>query len=213
MKNKFSLLAFIVIGFITVIGCSRFTQQGNVTSEGPGTNPPPATGDTFSLAGKEWKSFELEDQDIKVDLPGEPQDKTPPTSALPAGWDQVFSSMKIHSYDEKDFGSSYSQLVPTGKRSFTINELADTSMAALRKQARDLSYNLDIKSPTNAKYNGTFSRNGKNYLLKGCCIYQKSPARVWAVITVFPKDNQDGQVASEKIIDSVSFRGSSEACR
>ena len=122
--------------------------------------------------------------------------------------------MHIHSYDEADFASSYSQLVPTGKRSFQIKELADTSMAALKKQAHDLTYTLDIKSPTNAKYNGAFTRNGKNYELRGCCIYQKAkPARVWAVITLFPKDNDDGRTASQKIIDSVVFANSSEECK
>ncbi|HKP69881.1 MAG TPA: hypothetical protein VJV05_11405 [Pyrinomonadaceae bacterium] len=168
---------------------------------------------SFTLSGKEWKSFDLDQMDIKVELPGQPSDKTPSTSQLPAGWDQVFSSMRIHSYDEADFASSYSQLVPTGKRSFTIKELADTSMTALKKQARDLTYSLDIKSQTNAKYHGEFTRNGKSFQIEGCCIYQKSPARVWAVVTVFQKDNDDGRTASQRIIDSAKFAGSSEECK
>jgi len=206
----------MIIGVVTVLGCGRLAQQLRndaltANGEGPGVSQPSSS--SFTLAGKEWKSFELDGIDIKVDLPGEPSDKTPPESMLPAGWDEVFRSMRIHSYDDKEFGSSYSQLVPTGKRSFTIKELADTSMAALKKQARDLTYTLDVQSPTNAKYNGTFTRNGKSFELKGCCIYQKSPARVWAVITLYPKDHVDGRTASQRIIESATFKGSSEECK
>lgn len=210
MKNAFSLIALLILGLVTIIGCGRFTKQAN------GDPPPVAVNESsssFALAGKEWRSFDLDGMDITVDLPGQPADKSPQESQLPPGSKEIFSSMRIHAYDDKDFGSSYTQLVPTGKRSFEIKELADTSMAALKRQARDLEYTLDIKSPSNAKYNGTFTRNGKNYELRGCCIFQKTkPSRVWAVITVFPKDNADGRTASERIIDSASFKGSSEEC-
>jgi hypothetical protein len=211
MRNKASLLPFIILGLVTILGCGRFTQQANTSSESTSTLDQPSN--TFTLAGKEWKTFELDRMDIKVDLPGEPSDKSPQPSQLPAGSQQVFSSMRIYSYDDKDFGSSYTELAPTGKRSFEIKELADTSMAALKRQARDLEYKLDIKSPTNAKYDGTFTRNGKSFELKGCVVHQKAnPARVWAVITLYPKDSSDGRTASQRIIESASFKGSSEEC-
>lgn len=213
MKSKSSLLPFVILALVTVLGCGRFTQQANTSEPRPTNQSSASSGGTFTLEGKEWKSFDLEGMDIKVDLPGEPADRTPAPSQFPAGYKEIFSDVRIHSYDEKDFGSSYSQLVPTGKRSFEIKELADTSMAALKRQARDLNYTLDIKSPTNAKYNGTFTRNGKAFELKGCCIHQKSPTRVWAVITLYPKDSTDGRTASQRIIDSVVFDGSSETCR
>ena len=210
MTNKASLIPFVILGLVTVLGCG--VLKARITNEEPKADDPAS--DTFTLAGKEWRSYELDQMDIKVDLPGQPSDKSPQESQLPPGYKEIFSSMRIHAYDEKDFGSSYSQLVPTGKRKFDIKELADTSMAALKRQAPDLNYTLDIKSPSNAKYNGTFTRNGKSFELKGCCIYQKTnPARVWAVITLYPKDNADGLAASQRIIESVVFKGSSEECK
>lgn len=210
MKNKASLIPFAVLGLVTILGCGRLTQQlsnDTKTARDEGST-------TFTLTGKEWKSFDLDQMDIKVDLPGEPKDKTPAPSQLPPGFKEVFNSMRIYAYDEKDFGSSYTQLAPTGKRKFQIKELADTNMGAIKKQAPDLTYTLDIKSETNAKYNGTFTKNGKSFELKGCCIYQKTnPIRVWAVITVFPKDNADAQTASQRIIGSAAFNGSSETCQ
>ena len=210
MTRKDLSLPFLVLALVTVLGCGRLTDK--LTNAEPKTSEP-ASSNTFTLAGKEWKTFELDQMDIKVDLPGQPSDKSPTEAQLPAGTKEIFTSMRIHAYDDKDFASSYSQLVPTGKRSFTIKEMADTSMIALKKQIRDLNYTLDITSPTNAKYNGTFTRNGKPYEVRGCCISQKSPARVWAVITLYPKDNADGKTASERIIQSAEFKGSSESCK
>jgi hypothetical protein len=209
MKNKASVISLIVIGLFVVLGCGRLTQQ--ITNEAPAIGSDRS--DPFTLSGKEWKTHELPRSDIKVELPGEPSDKTPPSSQFPPGYKEVFSGMSVHAYDEKEFGSSYSQLEPTGKRSFTIKELADTSMAALKRQASDLKYTLDITSDSKAKYDGTFTRNGKSFELKGCCIYQKTkPFRVWAVITVYPKDHADGKAASERIINSASFAGSTAKC-
>jgi hypothetical protein len=209
MTDKTTLIPFAIIALVTVLGCSRFTQQANNSGEPKTASDQPSN--AFTLTGKDWKSFELDQMDITVELPGQPADKTPPASQLPPGYQEVFSSMHIHSYDDKDFASSYTQLVPTGKRKFEIKELADTSMSALKRQARDLNYNVDIQSPTKARYDGTFTRNGKNYELKGCCIFQKTnPMRVWAVITLFPQDSADGRTASQKIIDSATFKRSSE---
>lgn len=212
MIKKASLLPFAIVALVTVLGCGRLTKE--LSSDAPKSNTNNQdVSKSFTLAGKEWKSVELDQMDITVDLPGQPGDKTPSEAQMPAGTKQIFSSMRIHSYDENDFQSSYSQLVPTGKRAFTIKELADTSMTALKRQARDLNYTLDVQSPTNAKYNGTFTRNGKPYEVHGCCISQKSPARVWAVITVFAKDNDDARSASERIIQSAKFAASTEACK
>ena len=210
MKNKASLIPFAILALLTILGCGRLTKQ-------IGNDPPKASdgrSDTFTLAGKEWKTVDLDGIDIRVDLPGEPSDKSPQPSQLPRSYTEVFSSIRVHSYDEKDFQSSYTQLVPTGKRRFEIKELADTSMAAVKKQMRDLTYTLDIKSPTNTKLNGTFTRNGKSFELRGCCILQKgNPARVWEVLTLYPKDSADGRTASERIIQSAVFKGSSEECK
>jgi hypothetical protein len=86
-------------------------------------------------------------------------------------------------------------------------------MASLKRQIPGLTYTLDLKSDTNAKYNGSFSRNGKEFEVKGCCIQQKGAnPRVWAVVTIFPKDNADGRTASERIINSAQFKDSSETC-
>ena len=211
MSDKASLLPFAILLLITVLGCGRFTRQASNDS-----TPIPSSGQTsniFTLDGKEWKSYDLDDMDIRVDLPGAPVDKGPPMSQMPAGTKEVFSSMRLHAYDEKDFASSYTQIIPTAKMNKGIKELADASMGALKKQASDLSYTVDMKSPSNVKYSGTFTKNGKNYELKGCCIFQKAnPARIWSVITAYPIDNADGRTASERIIQSATFKGSSEEC-
>ncbi|MEO8574937.1 MAG: hypothetical protein ABI481_13310 [Pyrinomonadaceae bacterium] len=203
---------FAIVALVAVLGCGRFGRQANNTTDPRSASDQPSR--AFTLAGKEWKTFELDHTDIMVDLPGPPSDKTPPPTKLPDGIQNIFSSMRVHAYDDKDFGSSYSQLEPTGKNKFDIKGLADTSMTAIKRQAPDLNYTLEIKSPTNAKYDGTFTRNGKSYQLKGCCIFQKTnPSRVWAVITVYPKDNADGRTASQRIIESVAFKNSSEECK
>lgn len=209
MNNIAALIAVAILGLAAVLGCGRLTERS--TNEEPRVLNEKSN--SFSLIGKEWRSFDLDGMDITVDLPGPPIDKTPAPSQFPPGYKEVFDSMRVHAYDEKDFGSSYTQLVPTGKRKFQIKELADTSMAALRRQARDLTYTLDITSETKAKYNGTFTRNGKKFELKGCCIYQKTnPLRVWAIITLYPENSADGRTASQRIIDSAVFRGSTEKC-
>ena len=210
MRHKASLIPFAIL-LVTILGCGRITERVSNAVE-PKTRD--EASNTFTLAGKEWKTVELDQMDIKVDLPGQPADKSPELSQLPSSYTEVFRSMRVHSYDDKDFQSSYTQLVPTGKRKFEIKMLADTSMAAVKKQMRDLTYTLDIQSATNAKIKGTFTRNGKSFELRGCCIYQKTnPARVWEVLTLYPTDNADGRTASQKIIESVLFRGSSEECK
>ena len=209
MTAKTKLLPVFILIFAAVLGCKQLTELANTNKAKPTPiDDPPRT---FTLTGKEWKTYDLAGTDIKIDLPAEPKDQTPP---LPASYRSVFSAMHIHSYDEAGFNSSYSELVPTGKKKFTIKELADTSMAALKRQVPDLNYTLDIRSDTNAKYNGSFTRNGKPYELRGCCIYKMgAQARVWAVLTLYPKDNADGQTASGRIIDSAVFRGSEEQCK
>lgn len=209
MTAKTKLLPVIILIFAAVLGCKQISELANKDKE----KPPVITDGpkTFTLTGKEWKTYDLAGTDIKIDLPAEPKDQTPP---LPASYKSVFSAMHIHSYDEMGFNSSYSELVPTGKKKFTIKELADTSMTALKRQVPDLNYTLDVRSDTNAKYNGTFTRNGKPYELRGCCIYKMgTDSRVWAVLTLYPKDNADAQTASQRIIESAVFRGSDEQCK
>jgi len=212
MAKKTTLLPFLIVGLAVVLGCSKLAELRNGDSKA--NNDTKQTGDiskTFSLAGKEWNTNELKETDIKVELPGTPADKTPP---LPPSYKAVFSAMHIFSYDDKDLASSYTEMVPTGVRKWTIKELADTSMTAMKKQLPDLTYTLDVKSESNAKYNGAFTKNGKTYDVRGCCVYKKDgPARVWAVFTLIPKDNADAQTAAQRIIDSVVFKGSAETCK
>jgi hypothetical protein len=209
MANKVSLFVVILLGLIVILGCGQLTELGK-----SGSNARSDDSKTFSLSGKEWKSLDLAQTDIKVDLPGTPSDKTPDVAQLPPSYKAVFSDVHIYSFDEKDFASSYTQLVPTNKMNLGIKDLADTSMTALKKQIRDLTYTLDIKSDTNAKYNGSFTRNGKSFDLRGCCVFKKTePRRVWAVLTLYPKDNADAGQAGKRIIDSVVFNGSSEECK
>ena len=206
-KNKAGSLVALGLCMIVILACSRFGKVANEVV----TKPLVEESKTFTLNGKEWNSFELDQTDVKAEFPGKPVDKTPP---LPASFRAVFSSMRIHSYDEKDFQSSVTQLVPTGNRKFQVKELADTSMAAMKRQIPDLTYTLDIESESKAKYNGSFTKNGKTYDVRGCCIYKKGPdPRVWAVITLYPTDNADARTAGQRIIDSVVFKGATDECK
>lgn len=207
MKNKTALLPLLIIGFVAVLGCSKLTQLANNAANTAKTDD----SRVFSLTGKEWSSYDLENTDIKVELPGKPKDESPP---LPAAYKPFFSAMHIFSYDEKGFASSYTELVPTGKKKVEIKFMADTAMTALKRQIPDLKYTADIKSDSKAVYSGTFTRNGKAYDLRGCCLIRKNdPLCVWAILTLIPKDNADAATAAERIIGSVSFRGSDEVCK
>lgn len=207
MANKTVIYVVVILALIPTLTCKRWKEVSK--------NDTPIIREeesrTFQLAGKDWNSYDLDQTDIKVELPGSPKDQSP---QMPESYKAVFSAMHIHSYDEKDFASSFTELVPSGKRSFTIKELADTSMIAFKRQRPDLTYTLDIKSEANAKISGEFTRNGKSFDLRGCCIYRKGdPSRVWAVLTLYPKDNADGRNAGQRIIDSVVFKDSTELCK
>lgn len=212
MKNKTAVLALIILMMVSVLGCNRLSEfVNNRIQTDDTTNTGKSDSGTFTLNAKEWSSYSLENMDVTIELPGKPSDKTPP---LPPSYRAIFSAMNIQAFDEKDFQSSVTQLVPTGARKFKIKELADTNMAAVKRQIPDLVYSVDITSEANAKLNGSFTKNGKNYELRGCCIYKKSkPERVWAVLTLFPKDNADGQTASLRMINSVTFKDSAEECK
>jgi len=198
-------LPFIILGLFVVLGCSQLSKLRN--AESTNTSEPTQA----KSEPKEWKTYDLDQTDIKVDLPQAPKNKTPP---MPPSYKEIFSAAHIYSYDDKDFGSSMTELVPTGKRKLTLKELADTSMTALKRQMPDLTYTLDTRSDTNTKYNGTFTRNGKSFDVRGCCIYKKdAPARVWAVLTLIPRDNAEAATTAQRIIDSVSFKNSSETCK
>lgn len=209
MKNKAALIPFIIVGLTVTLTCKRWTQVGtDAANDQPKTLDPRAA--SFTLTGKEWSRFDLDGSDIDVELPGAPSDNSP---EMPESYKSVFSAISIHAYDSEDFASSFSEPAPTGKRKFEIKDLADKSMTALKNQIRDLKYTLDVRSETNALYNGTFTRNGKSYELKGCCVYKGSkPARVWAVLTLIPKDNADAQTAAQRIMESVVFEDSVEKC-
>lgn len=211
MKNKAALLFTAVIVLIAVLGCSRLSELANKTANSGDTpNIGNLDSSSFTLAGKEWSNHSFENMDVTIDLPGEPSDKSPP---LPPSYREVFSSINIHSYDEKDFQSSVSQLSPTGARKFTIKELAETSLAAVKKQIPKLTYEVEVRSETNAKLIGSFTRNGIEYHVRGCVIYKKpTPERVWAVMTIFPKDNADAQTASVRMINSAVFKDATEEC-
>jgi hypothetical protein len=206
MKNKAGAVLVGVVGLVVVLACSKLTELSNKIANTKADDDPRR----FSLAGKEWSTFDLEQTDISVELPGKPKDQSSPMFSM---YKDTFSAMHIYSYDEKDFFSGYTELVPAGKRQWKIKELADTSMAAAKRQAPDLTYTLDIKSETNAKYNGTFTKNGKTYDVRGCCVYKKGKdSRVWAILTLIPRDNADARTAAERIIESVTFKDSAEEC-
>ena len=206
MKNKVGILVVAGIGLVVVLGCGKLTEFVKEASNSGNSNQA-----KFSdKAAREWNTFELPNTDMKIEAPGKPGDRSSPMFAM---YREVFSAMHVYSYDEKDFTVGMTELVPTGKRKFTIKELADTSMAAAKNQAPDLKYTIDIQSDSKAKYDGSFTRKGRTFEVRGCCIYQKAdPKRVWAVIAIYAADNVDAQAASMRIIDSASFKDSSEEC-
>ena len=211
MTNKAALLSFTIL-VLVVLGCGRLSElPSNKIKTNDKTDSGSKRSGSFTLDGKEWNSYTLENMDVTIELPGKPSDKTP---IMPPHFRAVFSAMNIRAYDEKDFQSSVTELVPTGAKEFTIKELADTSLTALKRQIPDLTYTIDIKSETNAKLNGSFTKNGRSCDLRGCCIYKKTkPERVWAVLTLVPKDNADAQTASQRMINSVVFKNSTEECK
>lgn len=201
MKNKGALVIVIAIGLIAALSCRQWLQNSN-NSNAPGT---------ANVITKQWDSYDLPGTDVKVDLPAQPKDHSP--TLPPPGIKEVFSNIHIYAYDEKEFSAGITELVPAVKRKWTIKDLADTSMASVKKQLTDLTYTVDVRSDTNAKYNGTFRRNGKTFELRGCCVYKPTkPARIWAVITFYPKDSADLENAGQKVIDSVVFKDTSEEC-
>jgi hypothetical protein len=207
MSNKSGAVLVILIGLFVTLTCKRFATTGNENSSNARVN----TSRAFTAEGKDWRSFDLKDTDMKVDFPGTPADKSP---QLPAAYKTVFSAARLYAYDDEDFQSSATELVPNSTRNFSIKILADTSMAAIKRQMPNLTYSLDIRSDTNAKISGSYSRNGKTYDVRGCCVFKKTkPARVWEVLALFPSDNADAQSAGQRIIESAVFKESSETCK
>ena len=211
MKNRSGSLLAVLFGMIAILACRPGAKVNN-TAEPP-DSPESPRGDvsrSYTAEGKTWTAYDLDNSDIKIELPGKPTDKTPP---LPPGFSQVFSAMNIQAYDDNDLGLGATELTPAGKRKWKIKELADTSMMATKRQLPDLEYTLDIASDTKAKYNGTFTKSGKSFELRGCCIYKKDdPRKVWAILALYAKDNADAQQAAQRAIDSVVFENSTEQC-
>ena len=69
MTNKAALLSSLTILVLVVLGCGRLSELSNdkIKTDDKGSG-------SFALAGKEWKSYDLENTDIKVELPGAPSD-------------------------------------------------------------------------------------------------------------------------------------------
>lgn len=211
-KNRANFIIVLMLGLIAVLACRPGANTENV-AEKPASETDTPRGDvskTYTDEGKTWNTYDLERSDIKIELPGKPSDKTPP---LPPGFSEAFSAMNIQAYDDNDLSIGATELSPAGKRKWKIKELAETSMMATKRQLPDLEYTLDVTSDTKARYNGTFTKRGKSFELRGCCIYKKDdPRRVWAILTLYPKDNADARQAAERVINTVAFENSLEEC-
>ncbi len=193
MANRAGLILVIMIGLIVILACRNDESI------------------SFKADGKEWNTYDLDQTEIKVDLPGRPSDKTPD---LAPNLKTSFSAVRIYSYDDKGFHVSITEMTPTAKINFPIKVLADTSIGPLKDQLSDLTYTLDIKSETNLKYNGAFTKGGNSFDLRGCYVYKNTePRRMWEVLTLYPKENVDARNAGQRVIDSVVFKSSSEECK
>lgn len=205
MTNKATLILIIMVGMIAALACKQAGEISNGVSKSLDERS-----DTFTSAGKDWSSQKLVGTDVTIELPGVPKDMNPP---MPPNAGSVFTDINLFVLEDKDFTTVVTELQPTGKQKLPIKMLADTSMSSLKRQIRDLTYTVDVLSDTKAKYNGTFTRDGKSFELRGCCIYKKAkPERVWAILTLYPKDNAEAQQAGQRAIDSAAFSDSIEEC-
>ncbi len=217
MTNKLNLFLVVFLCLASALACSKFTElaknAANSVEKETKDSPKLPSGGPFTLEGKDWKFYDISGTDIKIELPGEPKDKSPKPEQLPPGYKEIFSAMHISALDDGGFSVAASQLDPTGKRKFTIKELADTSMMAMKRQLPDLKYTLDTSSDTKAKYTGSFTKNGKDYEVGGCCLYKKTdPSRVWAIITFVPNGNADARTAADRALKNVTFSGGTDTC-
>jgi len=204
MQNKTISFLVIIFGLLAISACRQQPQPAN-------NAPSPRDETSYKETGKEWRSFALEETDIKVDLPGAPADRS---AQVPIDYRNAFNTWHLYAYDDKDLSVAVLELVPNGKRIWQMKDLPEVCMTALKRGARGLNFTSDIKSETNAKYNGTFTRNGKIFDVRGCCVYKKGrDQRAWAVMTSSPQDNEDARSAAQRAIDSIVFKGSSEKCK
>ncbi|MBV9214792.1 MAG: hypothetical protein JO053_01340 [Acidobacteria bacterium] len=201
-RAKGAAYAAAVSLFFAVIGCSKLTELANKASNS----------NTQPQAGKTWVSYDLASTDMHAELPGPPKDESP---ALPEAYKAFYTAMHIYAYDAKDFQSSFTELVSTGKKKFEIKTLADTSMTVMKKQLTDLDSTVDVRSPTNAHVSGSFTKGGKNLELTGCVVYKKgaNPEKVWSIFALYPKDSPDLKTQAERIVASASFKDSTESCK
>ncbi len=216
MTNKVNLFLVLFLCLASALACNKFTElvkNASNSSETKNTEKTKLPATEFSLEGKEWKFYDIKGTDISIEMPGEPIDRSPKPEQLPPSYKADFSGIHVSALDDRGLSIAASQLDPTGKRKFTIKELADTSMQAMKRQLPDLKYELEVSSETKAKYTGTFTKNGKEYDVRGCCLYKKTdPLRVWAIITYFDKTNGDARTAAQGAIDGVKFVGGTDAC-
>jgi len=216
MKNRINIVLIVSVCLASSLACNKFTElvkNASNSSETKNTEKTRLPSAEFSLEGKEWKFSDIKGTDISIEMPGEPIDRSPKPEQLPPSYKAIFSGMHISALDERGLSIAASQLDPTGKRKFTIKELADTSMQAMKRQLPDLKYELEVTSETKAKYTGTFTKNGREYDVRGCCLYKKAdPLRVWAIITYFDKTNGDARTAAQRAIDGVKFAGGTDTC-
>lgn len=216
MVNRINLILVVGLCLASALACNKFTElvkNASNSTETKNTEKTKLPSTEFSLEGREWKFYDIKGTDISIEMPGEPIDRSPKPEQIPPSYKEVFNAMHISALDDRGLSIAASQLDPTGKRKFTIKELADTSMMAMKKQLPNLKYELEVVSETKAKYNGTFTKNGKEYYVRGCCLYKKTdPLRVWAIITYFDKTNGDARTAAQRAIDGVKFAGGADTC-
>ncbi|HMT08684.1 MAG TPA: hypothetical protein PKA82_11825 [Pyrinomonadaceae bacterium] len=197
MTNKLNLFLVVFLCLASALACSKFTElaknAANSVEKETKDSPKLPSGGPFTLEGKDWKFYDISGTDIKIELPGEPKDKSPKPEQLPPGYKEIFSAMHISALDDGGFSVAASQLDPTGKR--------------------NLKNTLDTSSDTKAKYTGSFTKNGKDYEVGGCCLYKKTdPSRVWAIITIVPNGNADARTAADRALKNVTFSGGTDTC-
>ncbi len=216
MANRINLILLVVLCFVFALACNKFTElvkNASNSTETKNTEKTKLPATEFSLEGREWKFYDIKGTDISIEMPGEPIDRSPRPDQIPPSYKEVFSGLHVSALDDRGLSIAAMQLDPTGKRKFKIKELADKSMQAMKRQLPNLKYELEVVSETKAKYTGSFSKNGQEHIVRGCCLYKKSdPSRVWAIITYYYKENADAATAAQQAIDGAKFAGGTDSC-
>ena len=107
--NRPNATLTVIVCIISALACSKFTEMAKNTANTASPELPTTASNDFSVEGKEWKFHDIAGTDIKLELPGEPKDKSPSPAEIPPSYRSIFSSMQISALDDHGFSVAASQ--------------------------------------------------------------------------------------------------------